>query len=399
MSRIRKTKPKPHVVLVDTSVLWHEDKSHPANPAFDELWVNTKGSLDANLVVPEVVYQEILFQQTTSAVKLLGKATEAFHGISSIARRPFGHRVTAARIKLQIRNKLDKWVADKKAYVRPVPCATIDWPRFVERALWREPPFTFDPKDRTEKGFRDALILETLVEYCRAERGDVVIVFICGDNLLRTAAEKALKDDRRCLFYESADDFASYVKLTKERLTQRFIKLILPRATRKFYRQADQTCLYVKEGLRDKLNAERTHYLEDPEIANPTTVDTTGSWGRRGRLRTSARWDEVGQGKYWIGAAQFSRLDEASTYHWISIVTYVRLYRSHTDAELTELIPGFQPELRVLMLPFYVTWRARVTGDGRFHDVGLAGIELKGSSFLTPTEEQVERYGLGGSEA
>ena len=72
----------------------------------------------------------------------------------------------------------------------PTPIPNIDWAAIVESAVWRRPPFTFDAKDKNnEKGFRDAVILETLAHLCQSTPTDKTVIFVCNDDLLRTTAD------------------------------------------------------------------------------------------------------------------------------------------------------------------------------------------------------------------
>lgn len=343
------------------------------------------------LLIPSTVYGELLFQQTTSATKALDDANKAFEKMSSIAATVYRHRVTIPSVRRNVRRKLDKWIADKRATVRPVPHAAIDWAGLIEKATWREPPFTYDPKDKiNEKGFRDALILETVVDYSKNETRDIAIVFLCGDNLLRATAQKVLKDDKRCMFYEGLDDFGSYIKLTQERLTNHFIGLLLSRATEKFFKQNDEHCLYFIARLREKFDADYKKYFDNPEDAEPSTS------GLLGALLPAAKWAPSHPGRYWIANAKFVRLEGRNTYHWVNPITYVRLYAR--QQEPTSFLFSVLENERALILSIEVSWRANVKADGRFHDVAVENIELKSSSFSPPTEEQVKRYRLGPSE-
>jgi hypothetical protein len=66
----------------------------------------------------------------------------------------------------------------------------IDWPALIDNAVWRLPPFSpfgTEPKQTTEKGFKDALILETLLAF-QKDAQDREIVFVCADALLSDSA-------------------------------------------------------------------------------------------------------------------------------------------------------------------------------------------------------------------
>ena len=107
----------------------------------------------------------------------------------------------------------------------------------------------FDPRDKDkEKGFRDALILETVASEC-AKAANETVIFICNDHLLRTATEERLKTSKRFLAFESLADFGAYLTLTQQQLTDAFVKAIQGHARRKFYTKGDPNCVYAKFGV------------------------------------------------------------------------------------------------------------------------------------------------------
>ena len=127
----------------------------------------------------------------------------------------------------------------------------IDRRALAQKAIWREPPFTFDPKDKdNEKGFRDALILETVVAICKtSSTADQTVIFLCNDFLLRTSAEARLKGDKKFLAFEFILDFQPYIQLTQQQLTDKFVKSIQAHARTKFFAPNDNNCLFTKEKL------------------------------------------------------------------------------------------------------------------------------------------------------
>ena len=66
---IRKEEIKEHIVIPDTNILWFKDKSKVVNPDFDSFWDNYAQDSNLHLVIPDVVKGEMLFQQSTSAIK------------------------------------------------------------------------------------------------------------------------------------------------------------------------------------------------------------------------------------------------------------------------------------------------------------------------------------------
>ena len=50
------------MVITDTSAVWHEDKHFVVDPEFDKFWKNYADQFGFELVIPEVVKGELLFQ-------------------------------------------------------------------------------------------------------------------------------------------------------------------------------------------------------------------------------------------------------------------------------------------------------------------------------------------------
>lgn len=127
MPKIKRPSPPEHVVLVDTNLLWHEDKSVVVHPDFNVFWEKYSGSFPMKLHLPEPVVGELLFQQTTSAQKHLEKANQEIAEISKITETDYTHRVTRDRIKTQVKRRFDTWIAEKNAEIKSTPIADINW--------------------------------------------------------------------------------------------------------------------------------------------------------------------------------------------------------------------------------------------------------------------------------
>ena len=111
MVMVRKREPAEHLVAVDTSILWHQDKGPPVNPAFDVLWEQYAQEFKLSLLIPETVRGELLFQQATSATKAMERATKALAEVSSVVAGRYSHRATKGRVREKVAAKLDRWIA------------------------------------------------------------------------------------------------------------------------------------------------------------------------------------------------------------------------------------------------------------------------------------------------
>lgn len=386
--RIRKQKPRPHVVVPDTSTLWHEDKQHVIDPVFDAFWQSYATECTLELHIPDVVKGELLFQQTTSALKSLARANQAIQEIQRVTGRKYSHRITDLRVRREVEKRFSQWATDRGVRIIAAPIDAIIWPDVIRQAIWHEPPFESDPKNSDhEKGFRDALILETLVNLCSHDSRDIRIAFLCRDKLLRQTAQNRLQSDKRTSVYEAVQDFKTYLDLAKEQLEDAFIKALVRRASEKFFNKGDSACLYFRDNIKEILKVKYKRDFDNPEESESPLLSLLLPSG----IKT---WEAVDGGIFWISPSRFVKTDEERQYVWVNPVTYVRQYR-RTEA-IVSIEAKEAVETRVLVLPFYITWRARVTSDGRFWEYSYLNEELKDKVFRKRTEDDIKAWNLEG---
>jgi len=382
MKRIAKPNPPEHIVLVDTNILWHEDKSHVVNPDFDTFWDTYSPSFPMKLILPDVVRGELLFQETTSALKLLEKANQDLSDVSRITAKHYSHRVNPERVKREIEERFSSWAQSRQVELKNVPVADVNWEQVIDDSIWRRLPFTPDAKNpKTEKGFRDCMILETVCAVCKFYSNEVNIAFICGDYALRTTADQRLGSIESFTTYESIKDFESFIELTKKNLTERFVKSILSRAAIKFHDEKDQGCLVYKDGFITRLRAEFKQDIENPIFNDSFSLLSLGK----------RQWKHIGREQAWVTRPQFRSLENEHDYHWTNKITYARLYEREEDG-LGAIIPN--GERRLMVLTIDVHWKSKVRADGRFFECEIVEYNRRDYSFERPTDEQLERYGI-----
>jgi hypothetical protein len=385
MNKPQRKSPPPHTLIVDTSILWHKDKSNVVAPDFDSFWQRHAAD-SLTLVLPAVVRSELLFQQTTSALRALEKAESHIREVSAVTGKSYSHRVTEARVRREVEDRFDRWAAAKGAVIELTPVASIDWNRVIHASLWRQPPFTFDSKNpEIEKGFRDSLILETLCHYVEAHASEN-ITFVCVDRLLRETSEKRLVGYAKCTFFESMDEMASYLRLTKEKLTDKFVKSILTRARRKFYTKRDKSSLYFAERIYKRITAEYSAQLEVREEYSDSILNALTATAR------SVQWVRSGHEKLRVGSTKFERLEEPRTFYWNTTFSIIRPYQRQSTAIAIAALGT--PEEKVLVADFLIRWRSSVTKAGAFRSCTVDSIDLVNRSFDILSRSDKERFGL-----
>lgn len=386
MPKVKRDPIQEHLVVPDTNILFDGDKKYPVSPDFDAFWNKHLPQIPLELIVPEVVIGELQFQQTTSAIKLASTIRNQTEDLSGVTQSKYRSVLDDTKIKEQISNKLKKWVKSLNGIVASTPIDNIDWSKMVQRAIWREEPFTFDPKDKVnEKGFRDALILETLVNICVENAGNTKnIVFLCNDYLLRTTAEKRLKSNNKVIFFESLIEFESYIQLTQEKLTNEFVKAIQNHARSKFFTYGDKSSVYFKDDIKKKIN---TQYKSELSLSVDPLNTGTGFFPST----KPSNWQMIDD-RWWIGTSRFSSLNLPNEYHWISRVTYTRLISSSVGGGL---LAALSPTIELLeTFAFDINWRASVKTDGRFHKISVTSISKGDFTRDPPSDEMLTRWKL-----
>jgi len=392
MARIQRKKPPRHRLFPDTNVLWHEFKDVPVAPDFSEFWETHSTTFDIDLCLPDVVFEELLYQHTSTALKVLERADKQFSTVASIAASKYQHRVKPDRVKRDVRAKMDRWVNEMHASILPTPTSSIDWQLLISNAVWRKPPF-IEGKDRdSEKGFRDALILETFAASVIAEP-KVNAVLITGDTVLRSAAKARLKKTLNASIYESLEEFSSVLRLLDQELTEEFVRSIQRKARRKFYSDDDQNSLLLRERLVTKIREQFEQEFEPPQLR----AGIRGLAGLGGI--SSAKpgvWKAVTDESIWIKAPSFVEREDESTFVWKSSITFFQLFqysgRSLPSTLLTSNPRDGQRNLR--KMEYSVIWSSKVSKDGRFRSIEVRKFSLAERTFELPTDEDINRYDL-----
>jgi len=398
MPKIIKAEPPVHLLVVDTNVLWLEEKGPIVNPEFDTFWDEHKGLLRIELCVPEVVRDELMFQHCASGKKLIDKITEHMSNFSSITAKKHRHRLSEDALRKLVRRKFDRWLNSKDGKIVPIPIPTIDWKNLYHKAIWRMPPFTVDAKNpKNEKGFRDALIFETVVDLAKNKSPEINIAFVSNDFVLRNALAEELWLESTFLYFEGLAEFSSYINLTKEQLTEAFIGKIVKRAAEKFYTAGDENCLWNKEKIATRLgeikDAWRLNEIEPSVTYNtPLMLPSLTSLASGTAaidftpIAPPRSWKATELNHWRLGPHVFVKTSGSRTYHWSTTVLVVMKY-IFSDGQVTT-------DERIRKIVFKVLWKADVKADARFHNIVLEDVKFENKEFRSPTPEEVQQFNL-----
>jgi len=349
--------PPRHIVIPDTSVLYSDDKTFLVNRSFNEFWESYGREYDFKLLVPVVVKGEILFRCFKSAYEASKRVKESLEKITRITGFKYYKSIDASKIKRQLNTKFNKWLRSLRGKLLPLPVDEIDWSAVVRKSIWREE--TFEAKNgniKYEKGFRDCLILETVVNFCNScnnnsEFTDMKTAFLVNDGVLRESAVSRLRSNPTFSVYDTIDNFRSYLDFTKEERSNEFIEYVINKANLRFFNLNDRNSIYYRYDVRGQLKTKFKTYFDDPKISE-TLTDLERAFGS-----SDAEWTYANKGRFIISSPNFDHI-ENKTFFWVSKVEFVRTYRMKLD----QLVPVVEPPeiYKLLKLIFNVNWRVDI---------------------------------------
>lgn len=387
----KKTKPPELRVVFDSSVLYTGSANDLIRNEVAEVILANSNHADLTVTwyLPDVVRHERQFQ-------MLEKALEMLPTIQRLERL-LGHNlnITEEIVRSRVNEAVEKEInrlSLKQLSLRP---ADVEWQRLILDAAYRKPPFAVG---ETEKGFRDSLIAESVVQLvadspvtpkvCR-------IAFVTGDNLLATAVRARTETNPNVRILGDLDELKGLITTLVSEVGEEFIAGIRALAKAYFFEQKKQESLYYREHVRDTIQQKFQNELS----ALPAGAD---------RRENDATWyifdprflKKQGQRIHWatrveVGTRALKREIESpllATFRAIlGAQAALKLPPSETRRELGPTSPlpslgtGGQPasleEAKETVVAkgksiFSVTWSAVVTATKKFRLPKIEGIEF-----------------------
>jgi hypothetical protein len=217
-------------VLFDTSAL-HSQDSHNLVSAV------VRGAIKAHSdhrdlailwYLPEIVVLERTFQMQTRAFEHQNHIEK----LERLLRRKLGS--DRSSLQKRVDDVVKRQLAKFKLKVLKLDASKVDWPGLWTKAAFRRPPF--DP-NKHEKGFRDALIVETfsqLIDASSVTGAASRIAFVCNDSLAREAAAALVGHNQNVRILETAEDLVGHIAQLASKLSEEFVSGLLPRAIELF---------------------------------------------------------------------------------------------------------------------------------------------------------------------
>jgi len=198
------------------------------------------------LYLPDVVLHERQYQMQAKAESCL----PAWRKLQSLLGRDLN--VTEAEIQQRVQDILRQQLDRHSIQVFPLDTTKVDWKRLIDDAVNRRPPFKRDK----EAGFRDALVCETLLQIADSSPrspGICRIALIVQDKDLRDVATGRTSDRKNVTVLASCTELSHLINTLVADVTEAFVAEIRKLASRAFYEPGDNTTLYYRERVLDRL--------------------------------------------------------------------------------------------------------------------------------------------------
>ncbi|MEJ2646256.1 MAG: PIN domain-containing protein, partial [Gammaproteobacteria bacterium] len=359
------------LVIPDTNVIWADDSRRPDtlfNLSFTNAWRDLHGRFGSELVIPAIVRDERVFRLAEHARKMLSSSRDGLKYLRDLTGEPLEVDLPSDEyLRAAAQVKFDEQLAAlPNARIEPTPIDTITWGDIVKAAVWRRPPF--DPS--REKGFRDAIVLETVKQIVASNRHSD-IAFLVQDNLLRKTADDFGKKHRHFATYKSIEDFNKFASAVSERFPPDVLHKLTERAGTFFFDGDSHSTLWDKEELFDRLLEKFQHRIAEP----PANVFVGGLFGLGSRWLDKEAVHEFNDAslEFTVGRTELMGVIADNEFHWRTNVLLITEHYRKPAGLLSN------PDERISFTRFTevsVEWATNVTDTLDFHEPRILSLDF-----------------------
>jgi PIN domain len=249
MSKLQKN-PELHVFLESSLSYSRDNRQLLSNPLAKAIKSLAPSHVPLRWHLPSIVKDERRYQMTQNARELIPAARKLHSILGSKI------EITDEQIKSAVDGHIQRAISELGLIDAALQADQVDLNGLIAKSVAREPPFE---QGETEKGFRDAIILESVLQNAdRLMRADPTsrIVFLTNDKVLSEAFRQKTAGNERFLLVSSLEDMISHINAIPADLLDEDIQVIVKDAAKLFYVPDDKSGLFFSAKIRE-LIAER----------------------------------------------------------------------------------------------------------------------------------------------
>jgi len=279
-------------LVLDSNSILSPDSFKLLNPHVESRLAECRTLEAIQVFLPRTVLVEVSYKKAVVLEKALNDwKTSGSHVANFSKIIPSSQNITTEQLKINLYRKYLNWCKLNKVSIEPTPINTIDWKRLITNSLYRKAPFS---DGKSEKGFRDALILESFVVIAK-KFPDQEITLITGDKRLTEAAKERVA----CEVVEDIDAFLSILNLRHWHVTSARLEIFTTKASRIFFEENNPTCLFEKTGILPLIRKQYEKALKAfPEVSVFDTIEFYPNF---------LTFVQIGSEKVSVGSSMYSR--------------------------------------------------------------------------------------------
>ena len=246
----------PHFhVAFDTNSLFVEAENKLIQATLSELILERIeiGVPPISWYLLDVVRAERHHQMLLVAQKLESQANK----VGKLLGKDFG--ITKKGLEQGIESVIEQEIKKHKLEIRNLDVSSVDWVSLIKSATTRTPPFE---EGKTEKGFRDAIVLETFSQLV-ADKSKVKgqnFVLLTNDKRLKEALGERMQGKGNVSAVDDAPTLLSMLNAYASHISEQELEGLLERAHQLFYREGHGESLFYKWQLEKNIR-DHTHFL------------------------------------------------------------------------------------------------------------------------------------------
>jgi len=270
-SKRKKHTPKQLRVVFDTSALFTGSASNLVKTDLAAL-IHRSVYPDLKILwyLPNVVRHERQYQMQTKALELI----PSIHKME----RLLGHElnITEALVKGQVESAVLRNLEELGLEELKLDHAKVDLNRLMLDSAYRRLPF--QPGEK-EKGFRDALVLETFAQLVEESPKSIQVcrlVLVSSDGLMKQTADIRFADIPNVRVLATIEELTGLINTLISDVDEAFVALLRPKASNLFFSSSDaKGALLYKANVMARIEKQYAKELsEKPEGADARTNTT-----------------------------------------------------------------------------------------------------------------------------
>jgi hypothetical protein len=239
-------------IVLDSSAIFTDSPSDLLRNEVAELAASNANhpELTISWYLPAVVAQEREYQMRKRGVALLPAITK----LERVLGNPLN--ITADLVARRIAELVESQASQHGLTLAKLDVEKVDWSALIRSAVERLPPF--DPGD-TEKGFRDAVVLETLAQIVAdapATPQVCRVAFVAPDGLLSEAAKSRFSGVANVRVFRTIDELRELINTLVSQVSEEFVAKWRLKAEKLFYTKGEKRSLYYTGEIPERIQAE-----------------------------------------------------------------------------------------------------------------------------------------------